>query len=114
MAGREIMAITGIVLDESTSVTLGELCRGCGISAEFVFNLVAEGLLEPAGRDPTRWRFPAEDVTRVQAALRLQRDMELNLPGAALALDLLDEVQRLRSRVRTLERLLGIRPARTR
>jgi hypothetical protein len=33
----------------------------------------------------------------VRRALRLQHDLELNLPGAALALELLDEIERLRA-----------------
>jgi chaperone modulatory protein CbpM len=35
-------------------------------------------------------------LARVQRALRLQHDFGVNLAGAALALDLLEEVERLR------------------
>ena len=35
-------------------------------------------------------------MTRAQKALKLVRDLRVNWPGAALALDLLDEVERLR------------------
>jgi chaperone modulatory protein CbpM len=48
-------------------------------------------------------------VRRARRALRLQRDLDLNLAGAALALDLLDEVEILRERVRVLEYQLGTR-----
>ena len=34
---------------------------------------------------------------------RLERDFALNTPGVALALDLLDEIDDLRSRLRSLE-----------
>ena len=33
---------------------------------------------------------------RARTALRLQRDLEINLPGVALALELLEELDRLR------------------
>jgi chaperone modulatory protein CbpM len=36
----------------------------------------------------------------VQRVVRLQRDFGVNLPGAALALELLEEVERLRRNVR--------------
>ena len=35
-------------------------------------------------------------MTRIQRVIRLQHDFEVNLPGAALALDLLEEIERLR------------------
>ncbi|MEE9157003.1 MAG: chaperone modulator CbpM, partial [Gammaproteobacteria bacterium] len=34
--------------------------------------------------------------------LRLQQDLGINLAGAALALDLLDELRKLRTRLKTL------------
>jgi chaperone modulatory protein CbpM len=45
-------------------------------------------------------------VRRVEIALRLQRDLQVNLAGAALALDLLEETQRLRARLQSLECLI--------
>ena len=42
------------------------------------------------------WRFPGSAVTRAQKALKLARDLRVNWPGTALALDLLDEIERLR------------------
>ena len=33
-------------------------------------------------------------------ALRLQRDLEINLPGVALALELMEELERLRRELR--------------
>jgi chaperone modulatory protein CbpM len=39
--------------------------------------------------------------------VRLRRDLNLNLAGTALALDLLDELEHLRERLRALEHQLG-------
>lgn len=103
--GNEI-TVTGIVLEEAQTISLGEVCRSCDVTAEYVIALVDEGLLEPLGRQPAEWQFPVAAVPRIHVAMRLQQDMALNLPGVALALDLLDEMQALRSRVRVLERLL--------
>jgi chaperone modulatory protein CbpM len=70
---------------------------------EAVAALVEEGILEPEGTRRGRWRFPADSIRRARTAVRLQRDLELNLAGVALALDLLDRVERLRARVRSME-----------
>ena len=58
--------------------------------------MVEGGVLELRGVTLAEWRFPGSAVTRAQKALRLARDLRVNWPGAALALDLLDEIERLR------------------
>ena len=95
--------VNGDVLEEQDGITLGELCRACRVPAEVVIEMVEHGLIEPAGRDPARWRFTGVSVQRVRCAQRLRRDLGVNLAGAALAVDLLDELERLRARLRRLE-----------
>jgi chaperone modulatory protein CbpM len=95
-----------MLLDEGLSITLSELCRATGLHAEALLGMVEEGVVDPCGASPSEWRFRADAIVRVNAALRLQRDLDLNLAGVALALDLLDEVRHLRGRVRALEALL--------
>ena len=46
--------------------------------------------------DRAQWRFSGVALTRVQRVIRLQHDFGVNLPGAALALELLEELERLR------------------
>jgi chaperone modulatory protein CbpM len=100
--------LQGIVLDEELKLSLSELTRLCGISDEFVRLMVNEGLLHPRGLQPEDWYFSGIELRRAKRALRLQRELELNLAGAALALDLLEEVETLRARIRALECQLGI------
>jgi chaperone modulatory protein CbpM len=88
--------ISVMLLDESVEFTLTELCSVCSISEELVVEIVAEGIVEPIGREPTQWRFSGVALTRVQRAVRLQQDFGVNWPGAALALDLLEQLERLR------------------
>lgn len=92
--------ISGTVLDEDMECSLHDLCRLCNIPAEIVNEMIDEGLIRPRGPAPRQWRFTAIEVRRVQTALRLQRDLRVNLPGCALALDLLDELEELRCRCR--------------
>lgn len=99
---RDARALAGTVLDEHAVFTLRELCHACGIHAELVIEMVEEGLLEPRGGVPSEWRFPGSAVTRAQKALKLARDLRVNWPGAALALDLLEEVERLRTEQRPM------------
>lgn len=88
--------VGGIVLDETVRVDLSELCRCCDVTAEFVIDLVDEGILQPEGTEPAQWHFRGVHITRVQRAVRLTQDLRVNLPGVALALELLEEMEPLR------------------
>lgn len=97
----------GVVLEHSGPFSLEELCSACGLPREWVIELVEHGILEPQGGEPERWRFSGTELGRTRRALRLQQDLELNVAGLSLTLELLDEVRYLRRRVRDLETLLG-------
>lgn len=110
MKRRTTRELSGTVLDERTVFTLHELCRACGVHAELVIEMVEEGVLEPRGTAPAQWRFTGSAVTRAQKALKLSRDLRVNWPGAALALDLLEEIEQLRlERRRTRLRAVRVR-----
>lgn len=94
--------LIGIVLEEQSELTLAEVCRACAVHADFIFELVEEGVLAPVGREPQHWRFSGTHMRHARLALRLQRDLGVNLAGAALALQLLDEVENLQARLRAM------------
>ena len=105
----------GHIVDEHDGVTLTELCHLYGVQTRTVVALVREGVLEPVtGGSRADWRFAASSVSRLGLALRLRRQLHLDLVGTAVALDLLDEVDRLRQRVSVLESLLEPAPLRRR
>jgi chaperone modulatory protein CbpM len=88
--------VSALLLDETSQFTLAELCSVCAVTEEIVVEIVAEGIVEPSGAEQRHWRFSGVAVARVQRVVRLQREFEVNLPGAALALELLEEIERLR------------------
>lgn len=90
------------ILEEQTQMTLADLCRACSVHAERIIELVDFGVLEPQGREPARWIFVGTSLHRARTALRLQRDLDLDVAGVALALELLDEIALLKARLRAL------------
>ncbi|WP_193163686.1 chaperone modulator CbpM [Microbulbifer hainanensis] len=90
------------ILDEDSELTLKELCRACGIPAEQILALVEEGIIEPRGPQ-AHWRFSGICVRRVRRVYHLRRDLGVNLAGAALAIELLEEIEQLRARLARLE-----------
>lgn len=101
---RDEPPIEAELLDALESFGLRELCQACDIEADYVIELVEVGVIEPhAGRRPNEWRFPPQSLIRLQRAVRLQRDLSVEPAGAALALDLIEELADLRRRLHRLE-----------
>ncbi|MGE0373543.1 MAG: chaperone modulator CbpM [Gammaproteobacteria bacterium] len=97
MHGKDFVDIlVGEILEDDTTLTLAELCRVCGVHEEWIAQLVEEGVLEPRGHAGSGWRFPGTSLHRARTVVRLQRDLGVNLSGAALALELLEEIRCLR------------------
>jgi chaperone modulatory protein CbpM len=90
------------ILEEQTQLTLADLCRACAVHEAQIIELVDFGVLEPQGREPARWIFGGASLPRARTVLRLQRDFDIDLAGAALALELLDEIASLRTRLRAM------------
>jgi len=101
--GFELVHITGLILEEETGLSLHDLSRACAAQADSIIELVTEGVLSPAGAAPEHWRFTGAHLQRARVALRLQGDLGVNPAGAALALELLDELASLREKVLRLE-----------
>ncbi len=91
----------GTVIEED-SLTLGQLCRACGVHADWIISMVEEGIIEPHGEDIRLWRFSGASLVRARIALRIQRDLGVNLAGIALVLDLMEELESLRAHMKTL------------
>jgi chaperone modulatory protein CbpM len=83
------------VIDEQTTFTLVELCRCCAVEAEHIEAMVEQGILVPVGRRGEHWYFPASSLRRTRITLHLQRDLGVNLAGAALAIELLERIDEL-------------------
>jgi chaperone modulatory protein CbpM len=93
------------IIETRREMSLSDLCKVCTVTSERVVQLVDEGVVEPDGRKPAEWRFSGRSVRRVVVAERLSRDLRLNAAGAALVLDLLDEVKQLRQRLIRLQEI---------
>ena len=94
------VVVDAVVVEEQVQYTLADLGRACRAERAQVIALVDEGVLQPAGSRPDEWVFSGASLKRARAALRLVRDLELNMAGTALVLELLDEIEDLRSNLR--------------
>lgn len=100
--------LSGDILEEGVEVSIADLCRMFAVEERHIVELVEEGVLGGQGAasvievDKTEWRFHGTEVRRARIALRLERDLGVNVPGVALALELLEELEQLRRERRGL------------
>ncbi len=93
-------ALRGSVVEEDVQLTTVELVRACRTTEQQIDVWVHEGVLQPFGGSREAWRFGGESLARMRLATRLMHDLEINAAGVALALDLLDRIAELESRLR--------------
>jgi chaperone modulatory protein CbpM len=96
MTSTKLIFIQGSVVEETVHLSLVELCHACGAEQDQVLAWVDLGVLAPVGQMQQEWRFGGDSLRRARRAYRLWHDLEINAPGVALALDLLDEIALLR------------------
>lgn len=108
MANSDAQEIVVEVLEGPAEFSFGQLCNICQVTPELLRILVNEGVVTAEGERPSHWQFAAASVTRVRRARRLRNDLELDFSGLALALDLMEERDRLQAEVNQLRNHLRI------
>jgi len=93
-------------LGEGDWIAVTEVCRLCVIDLPAVVELVELGVVSSRGSSPEEWVLPAASLPRLRVAGRLMRDLGVNVTGAALAVELLEDRGELERRLRRLERLI--------
>ena len=98
------LTATSYLMEDITELTLSDLCRACAAQTDVIIELVSEGVIDtfdtPPNQPPEYWRFTGLHLHRAKVAMRLHRDLGVNFAGAALSLELMDEVQALKAKLR--------------
>ncbi|OGV38747.1 MAG: hypothetical protein A3F46_06585 [Legionellales bacterium RIFCSPHIGHO2_12_FULL_42_9] len=70
-----------------------------GTSTETILEIVNEGIIpvQHDDDDYEEWRFDDDACRRIRLVLQLNRDLGVNVAGAALVLELLNEIEELHS-----------------
>lgn len=95
--------ITAYVFEDDACLTLEELCAACAVEPHWVIHHVEEGLLPPLSGPVDNWRFSSASLTRTRRMRALERDFDAVPELAALMVDLLEEVDTLRARLRIVQ-----------
>lgn len=92
--------LTGSVIGDEGVLSIDELARACAAETQWVVELVDVGILEPQGSETSYWRFRAADLSCARRVARLQRDFDASLDAAAVMLELIEQIEQLRARLK--------------
>jgi chaperone modulatory protein CbpM len=84
------------VLIDEDGLTVEELASACAVSCEWIERHVESGLLDVAGTHARR--FTSVQLLRARRLADIERTFDANDELAALVVDLIEEVERLRGR----------------
>jgi chaperone modulatory protein CbpM len=93
--------LSGDIVEETVVFSVADLSRVMSVDDRRIVEWVEEGVISVLEIHASEWRFSGAALRRARIALRLERDLGVNLPGVALALDLLEELGQLRRERRT-------------
>jgi len=99
MTQTQITWIEGSLVEEEVHMSIVEISQATRAPEDLIMSWVTEGVLSPTGSSPEDWRFSGDSLKRAKTAAHLTHDLELNTPGVALALELLEEIGRLRNQL---------------
>ena len=92
---------------ETVLFTLHDVCERCGVQVQTIVAMVEHGIIAPAVESRgDNWQFTIDALLRLNRAQRLQQDLEINLSGLALSLELLDQIEALQQEIASLKQQL--------
>ncbi|KTC66420.1 putative chaperone-modulator protein CbpM (plasmid) [Legionella adelaidensis] len=95
--------ITGMLIEDET-YSYVEVCEKYNLTDDMLIDMVEYGLFVPTKKNLKQEIFSSSTIARIQSALRLQEDLDINLPGVVLALELIDELERIKQELQLLRR----------
>ncbi|MFP1725432.1 chaperone modulator CbpM [Lonsdalea quercina] len=92
--------------DIDVTFTVIEVCQIVGLSRDELSEVVALGVIAPQEESSMQWRFDAYALSQLQRARRLRYELDIDWPGIAMTLTLLDKMERLNQENQRLRRQL--------
>lgn len=99
------LVIANVSIETDPQFTLKEFCEACNADRELIQEVLQYGVLDPQGETFANLQFDSKQLRRMRTLMSLQKDLEINLAGAALVVELLDELELLHNKLAVLQHL---------
>ena len=92
-------------MTEETLILVSECCLSLGIDNSFVLSLEERGLIRTIRRESTLY-IDLTGLERLEKITRLHNELEINMPGIEVVLDLTERIENLQKAMTDLENKL--------
>ena len=92
--------LTGVVIDNNELLSLEDLALALHAQPDVIIEMIEYHFIEPRGIQPTEWRFDSLALRRARIALSFLRELEINMAGVGLALELMDRIEALEQQLK--------------
>ncbi len=96
-----------VIVGEKMTLTLTEFEHRYNVDEAFLNEMLEHGMLVANKSEAEKMILDIEGLHRIESALRLRRDLEVNMPGIALVLDLLDQLHHVQGELQVLRKQVG-------
>ena len=94
----QIDIVSGVLLDDA-ALSLTELAHACAVDPQWVVERIEAGIFGDGAMQITSCRFTSNDLARARRMRQLEREFDAVPELAALVVDLIEEVERLKRRL---------------
>lgn len=85
--------------DEWVFISTNALSKSLGVSSKLIDEMIELGIVQGKQKSANEIIFSSVEIYRIRKVIRLNRDLGINTPGAALVLDLLDQIDELKRKL---------------
>lgn len=90
---------------QQSLLPIQELARAAGLHIAVVEQMAEFGVIEPAPGNASPILFPFAAIDRLRCAMRLRRDLGVNLAGAAVIVEMRERLRSLRAELERFHKL---------
>lgn len=87
--------ISGTIINPDNILTFEEICSAVHADDELIIQLIEYHIIQPKGTSKKNWQFDDVALKRVRLARNFYYDLEVNLQGIGLLLDMIDRIDML-------------------
>ncbi len=104
MSMKQSNTIVGVLIEETTTISFNEVCLKYQIPKELLLEMVEYGIFSSQTSVSEKLQLNQKDLRKIESAFRLHSDLGVNLPGVALALELLEKIDELTGELNVLRK----------
>lgn len=88
-------------------LSVEQFCNTVPLPKEHLRDIVDLGIINPEGNQPDKWQFDVDMVCCARRASQLRQQLEVDWPGIAVAMQLLDQIDQLKNENQNLRQRLS-------